>query len=65
MQNKRLAFAFVKKTKIGFINWYDPNDRKALSGTPYKISEQLKAIGYEIIWIKISQTFLYLSLIHI
>ena len=59
MQNKRLAFAFVKKTKIGFINWYDPNDRKALSGTPYKISEQLKAIGYEIIWIKISQTFLY------
>lgn len=50
---------FKKNIKIGFINWHDPNDKKALSGTPYKISEQLKAIGYDIIWIKINQTLLY------
>lgn len=45
--------------KIGFISWFDPNDRKALSGTPYKIGEQLKTIGCEIVWIKINKSFLY------
>ena len=49
----------TQKIKVGFINWNNPNDRRALSGTPYKISEQLKAIGCEIIWIKISQTLVY------
>lgn len=30
------------KVKIGFISWNNPNDRRTLSGTPYKICEQLK-----------------------
>jgi len=47
------------KVKIGFISWNDPNDRRASSGTPYKIFEQLKNIGCEIIWIKVNTTYIY------
>lgn len=48
-----------RKIKIGFVGWNNPNDRRSLSGTPYKICEQLKNIGYEVIWIKITRTFIY------
>ena len=48
-----------KKIKIGFIGWYSPEDKKALSGTPHKISELLKAIGGDIRWIKVSESFKY------
>lgn len=47
------------KIKIGFIGWNNPHDRRSLSGTPYKICEQLKDIGYEIIWIKVKRTLIY------
>lgn len=47
------------RVKIGFISWNDPNDRRTLSGTPYKICEQLKNIGCEIIWIKVNRTYIY------
>lgn len=47
------------KVKIGFISWNNPNDRRTLSGTPYKICEQLKNIGCEIIWIKVNRTYIY------
>lgn len=47
------------KVKIGFISWNDPNDRRTLSGTPYKICEQLKNIGCEIIWIRVNRTYIY------
>lgn len=48
-----------KKIKIGFVGWYSPEDKKALSGTPHKISELLKSIGGDIHWIKVSQSFKY------
>lgn len=47
------------KIKVGFIGWYSPDDKKALSGTPYKISELLESLGCDISWIKISQSFKY------
>ena len=47
------------KIKVGFIGWYSPNDKRALSGTPYKISELLESLGCDISWIKISQSFKY------
>lgn len=47
------------KIKVGFIGWYSPNDKRALSGTPHKISELLASLGCDISWIKISQSFKY------
>ena len=38
-------------------------DKKALSGTPHKISELLESLGCDISWIKISQSFNNSSLI--
>lgn len=37
-----------KNIKVGFIGWYSPEDKKALSGTPHKMSNLLKAIGCEL-----------------
>lgn len=44
----------MKKPIIGFISQSEPNDKRALSGTIYKLYEQIKASGAasEIIWIK-------------
>lgn len=47
------------KIKVGFIGWYSPNDKRALSGTPYKVSELLASLGCDVSWIKISQSFKY------
>lgn len=47
------------KIKIGFVGWYSPDDKKALSGTPHKISELLKSIGSDILWIKVNKSFKY------
>ena len=47
------------KIKVGFIGWYSPDDKKALSGTPHKISELLESLGCDISWIYISQSFKY------
>lgn len=49
-----------KKIKVGFIGWYSPEDKKALSGTPHKISDLLKSIGCELTWIKIEKSMNYL-----
>lgn len=46
-----------KKIKIGFLGWFPPDDKKALSGTPHKLSEELKSIGCDILWIKIGLSF--------
>ena len=44
----------AKKLKIGFLSEFSPNDRKASSGTNYKMAEQLKQMG-EIKWIPIKR----------
>ena len=49
-----------KKIKVGFIGWYSPEDKKALSGTPHKMSELLKAIGCDVTWIKVEKSTKYL-----
>lgn len=54
-----------RKIKVGFINWYSPTDRKALSGTPYKISELLKSFGCEIEWIRVRRNFAYRLLVKV
>ena len=48
------------KIKVGFIGWYSPEDKKALSGTPHKMSDLLKSIGCEVTWIKIEKSMNYL-----
>lgn len=47
------------KIKVGFIGWYSPDDKKALSGTPHKICELLASLGCDISWIKISRSSKY------
>lgn len=42
--------------KIAFLSKYSPNDRKASSGTNYKMAEQLSKIG-ELKWIKIQYSY--------
>lgn len=49
-----------KKIKVGFIGWYSPEDKKALSGTPHKMSDLLKSIGCDVTWIKIEKSKKYL-----
>ena len=49
-----------KKIKVGFIGWYSPEDKKALSGTPHKISDLLKSIGCEVNWIKVEKSMKYI-----
>lgn len=49
-----------KKIKVGFIGWYSPEDKKALSGTPHKMSNLLKSIGCEVTWIKVEISKKYL-----
>lgn len=48
------------KIKVGFIGWYSPEDKKALSGTPHKMSDLLKSIGCEVTWIKMEKSKKYL-----
>lgn len=50
-----------KKLKIGFISSFSPNDRKASSGTSYKVAEKLREIG-EVIWIPTNTNWLYRKL---
>lgn len=45
--------------RIGFLNWYNPKDRKSLSGTTYKICESLENIGYDVKWIRVKRTITY------
>ena len=45
--------------KIGYIGWFNPQDRKSLSGTPYKICKSLESMGYEIKWIPVKQSLIY------
>ena len=49
-----------KKIKVGFIGWYSPEDKRALSGTPHKMSELLKSIGCDVTWIKVEKSTKYL-----
>lgn len=42
----------MKKIKVAFVHWESPNDHRASSGTPYKINEMLKGMGYDTIWVK-------------
>lgn len=48
------------KIKVGFIGWYSPEDKKALSGTPHKMGDLLKSIGCEVTWIKMEKSMNYL-----
>lgn len=48
-----------KNIKIGFISPHNPNDKKVLSGTPYKIAQSLQNMGGEVIWIPIHYNLLY------
>lgn len=45
--------------KLGFISWTDPRDRRAMSGTYYKIYESLSSLGYDIVWLQIRATRSY------
>lgn len=47
------------KLKLGFISWADPRDRRAMSGTYYKIYESLSSLGYDIVWLQIRATWTY------
>ncbi len=47
------------KLKLGFISWTDPRDRRAMSGTYYKIYESLSSLGYDIVWLQIRATWTY------
>ncbi len=38
--------------KLGFIQWNDPFDRKASSGTPYKMAESLRKRGFDVVWVR-------------
>lgn len=40
------------KKILGFISPFDPNDKRASSGSNYKIASQLARIGYDIKWIQ-------------
>lgn len=42
--------------KIAFLSMYSPDDRKASSGTNYKMAEELSKIG-ELKWVKIKYTY--------
>lgn len=48
-----------KKVRIGYISPVNPFDRKALSGTPYKIGETLRSIGAELVWIEVKYSMAY------
>lgn len=48
-----------KKVRIGYISQANPFDRKALSGTPYKIGETLRSIGAELVWIQVKYSTIY------
>lgn len=45
--------------KIGFIQLHDPMDRRASSGTPYKMAEALRMAGNEVVWVKARKNILY------
>ena len=47
------------KTKLGFIQWNDPFDRNASSGTPYKMAEALRSVGYEVVWVRARKAWTY------
>lgn len=50
---------FKRRISIGVISPYNPKDRKASSGTNYKIIESLEKQGADIVWIKSSHNFLW------
>lgn len=45
--------------KIGFIQFHDPMDRRASSGTPYKMAEALRMAGNEVVLVKARKNILY------
>ena len=45
--------------KIGFIQFHDPMDRRASSGTTYKMAEALRMAGNEVVWVKARKNILY------
>lgn len=48
-----------KKIKLGFVQWNDPFDRRASSGTPYKMAEALRSIGCDVVWVRVRKTVAY------
>lgn len=48
-----------KKVRIGFISLNSPLDRKASSGTTFQMSQALKRIGADIMWLQPKHNFLY------
>ena len=48
-----------RKIRLGFIQWNDPFDRNASSGTPYKMAEALRSAGYELIWVRAKKSWAY------
>lgn len=49
----------TRKIRLGFIQWNDPFDRNASSGTPYKMAEALRSVGYEVVWVRARKTVLF------
>ena len=52
-------FIMTNKIRVGYLGWFNPKDRKASSGTPYKIAEALEKIGCEIKWIPVRRNIIY------
>ena len=48
-----------RKVRLGFVQWNDPFDRKASSGTPYKMAEALRSVGYDVIWVRARKSLSY------
>ena len=48
-----------RKVRLGFIQWNNPLDRKASSGTPYKMAEALSSVGCDVVWVQVRKTMAY------
>lgn len=46
--------------KIGLIGKFDPQDKRASSGTIYTMVKALEGLDYQIEWIQVKETFIYL-----
>lgn len=48
----------AKRTRLGFVSYSNPNDKKASSGTVYMIAKSLLRMGVDLEWIPVKTSFL-------
>ena len=49
----------MSQIKLGFIQPNDPFDRRASSGTPYKMAESLRDRGFNVIWVRARKNVIF------